>query len=1390
MATKFLHLHQSKNERFDRSSRSMKSSERKSQAEKKTITQVSRPERGRWTARGEKEPAKRVLFGNEMKKVDENYYKTQKLLLTKADHKAMHEKAEKRAEEERRFAKEATAHSPEFVVEVRPHIVWEKMNVKLSCIIQGAPIPQVKWYKDGVLIQPAAVPGKYTIENKIGLQTLGISRCSPEDSGEYCALATNALGEASSYATVIVNKYKDSDSGGESIMLEPTHIEPDIDIVDGFETSFGKEGGSLALICTFSSTLTRCRGEFCWLRDGILLKESKWVKIESSDKSTKLTLTHIHKEDEGLYTMCLLTQTGYKEHSGYVFVRDAPAAEPGAAGSPLDVECRDVNKDYVFITWKPPSADGGSPVIGYFIDRCEVGSGKWIQCNDVPEKLCKFPIVGLSENQIYQFRVRALNSAGISRPSRPSEPVTTIDPTAADRIIKIQLDEGKIVITKDELESDIRIPLPPTNIRVTEIGQTYTALCWNEPCPRGREPLMYYVEKSIAGRDSWQRVNLEVPVSCPRFAVFDIVKGILYCFRVRGVNKYGISEPSQPSKAITLGQTLAAPSPPHDIVPIRNTKTSVIVLWKEPEDENELIGFYVYACEVGTNNWEICNNKPVNSESFSVHGLTRGKRYVFRVKSVNPAGISDYSIESTPIVVNNPIFLPSAPYGLTQLNCGMSEMVIGWKEPKFPIGADILGYFLDYRDAVDAEWHEVNIKPIKTRIYKVQNLTKGCFYEFRAFAMNWAGVGQPSEASDQFKCEEWTMPQPGPPFDVIFTEVRRSSLLLQWQPPLYTGKGPVTGYFVEMCETESEKWIALNEEPILNTHMRISHLEEGKTYIFRVLALNSARTGVPSLPSDPVLTETRPGTTEIDIGVDEDGNIFLAFQSLEVTDCSKFVWSKDYQEIATPERVQTETKEETSKLILIDPSEEDLGTYSVVVTGTDGVSSSHTLTEEELQRLKELSHQKRNPLINVKSDWAAELLEKGTVRLWVQVESLSPAAQLQFIINEKEVSSTPAHKINFDKANGIIEMIIQNFSEEDQGSYTAQLQDGKAKGQFTLVLIDEKFQDILSQCNFQKREWKRKQGPYFEKYLRWEVTEECDLLLTCKMTNTKTQTSVKWYKDGKQITDAAYDPQTGISSLSISQVTKKDEGIYNVVVADERGQDSSDLELLNQAFDDILKEICRIGGTSASELKLQCTAEGIKLYSLMKYNLEYMKKTWYFNEKSLESQERRRIGSDNQRVWLQIFNPTEADKGKYTLELFDSKQTHKRVLKLSDQVFDEAIAEYQRLKQAEIAEKNRAKVVKGLPDVVNIMEDKTLCLTCTISGDPIPEVFWLKNDREIVSGEHYQVTVEKTTVTFNIQQVTTQDSGRYSVFVRNKYGSETANVTVGVYKHGDESREE
>lgn len=44
---------------------------------------------------------------------------------------------------------------------------------------------------------------------------------------------------------------------------------------------------------------------------------------------------------------------------------------------------------------------------------------------------------------------------------------------------------------------DVQIPGPPSNVHASEVSRTYVVLSWDPPTPRGKEPLMYFIEKVI-----------------------------------------------------------------------------------------------------------------------------------------------------------------------------------------------------------------------------------------------------------------------------------------------------------------------------------------------------------------------------------------------------------------------------------------------------------------------------------------------------------------------------------------------------------------------------------------------------------------------------------------------------------------------------------------------------------------------------------------------------------------------------------------------------------------------------------------------------------------------------------------------------------------------------
>ncbi|CAI5672928.1 unnamed protein product [Oreochromis niloticus] len=1343
--------------------------------------------------------ARRNLFTSGLEMERSELISRKETMRESAERITLNKRIHEHEEHFKRMNEDSLMHAPEFVIKPRSHTVWEKQCVRLHCTVSGWPDPRVVWYKNNVALDPLANPGKYKIESRYSVHSLEINKCDFDDTAQYRVSAMNAQGELSAFASVVVKRFKgEIDEFLPAPRLGPVSeygITFQTHIVDKFGVSFGREGETMSLGCTviIYPALHRYQPEVEWYRDDVLLSPSKWTHMHWSGDRATLTLTHLNKEDEGLYTLRVTTKSGYETYSAYVFVRDADAEVEGAPAAPLDVRCLDANKDYIIVAWKQPAVDGGSSILGYFVDRCEVGTTHWIQCNDTPVKFARFPVTGLVEGRSYIFRVRAVNKSGISRPSRVSEPVAAMDPADRARMRGTSAPwTGQIIVTEEEPAEGI-VPGKPLDLQVTEATKNYVVLSWKPPGEKGLEGVMYYVEKCVSGTDSWQRVNTEIPVKSPRFALFDLAEGKAYRFRVRCCNSAGVGEPSDPTEATTVGDKLDIPSAPGKVIPTRNTDTSVVVSWEASRDAKELVAYYIEGSIVGSNVWEPCNNKPVNVTRFICHGLITGEKYVFRVRAVNAAGISQFSQESEAVEVKAAIgggilhASPAPPYGITVLECVRDSMVLAWKQPTFIGGADITGYFVDYREVIDGvpgKWHEANIKAVSERAYRVSELKENKKYQFQVRAANMAGVGIPSLPSNTFLCEEWTIAVPGPPYDLQIREVRNDSLVLLWKPPVYQGRDPVNGFYVDIKEADApeEAWRGVNTKALEKTYTKIKDLKEGEKYVFRVRAQNKAGVGKVSDVTEPVPALTKPGTKEIVVDVDDDGVISLNFECGNMTPDSKFVWSKNYEEITDTSRLSTETKGTKSKVVFNRPGEEDIGVYSCLVTHTDGASSSYTLSEEELKRLLEISHDHKFPIIPLKSDLAVELLEKGRVRFWLQAEKMSNNGKVDYVFNDNVVSQGEKYKMNFDKNTGVIEMTMESLTPADEGTYTFQLQDGKATNQSSLVLIGDVFKQLQKESEFQRKEYFRKQGPHFIEYLSWEVTPECCVVLKCKVGNMKKETSALWHKDRHQIkVDEHLGFAEGVLKLEIAQISKKDAGVYEVILKDDRGQDTSTLNLTDQGFKDLMNEVFSVIANSSTPLKITSTDEGIRLYTFVSYYNDLLQVTWHYKDSAIAFSDRIKSGVVGEQLWLQIKEPTEKDMGKYAIEFYDGKGGLRRTVDLSGQAFDDAFAEFQRLKAAAIAERNRARVAGGLPDVVTIQEGKALNLTCNISGNPVPEVTWLKNDREITSDEHCILKFESGKfASFTITGVNTSDSGKYSILVKNKYGTESGDFTVEV----------
>lgn len=91
-----------------------------------------------------------------------------------------------------------------------------------------------------------------------------------------------------------------------------------------------------------------------------------------------------------------------------------------------------VSANAISIKWDVPYADGGSKVTGYWIEKKERNTILWVRENKLPCLECHHKVSNLIEGLEYQFRVYAMNIAGLSKASEASRPVLALNPVGKE----------------------------------------------------------------------------------------------------------------------------------------------------------------------------------------------------------------------------------------------------------------------------------------------------------------------------------------------------------------------------------------------------------------------------------------------------------------------------------------------------------------------------------------------------------------------------------------------------------------------------------------------------------------------------------------------------------------------------------------------------------------------------------------------------------------------------------------------------------------------------------------------------------------------------------------------------------------------------------------------
>uniref|UniRef100_A0A3P9KR83 Myosin-binding protein C, slow-type n=1 Tax=Oryzias latipes TaxID=8090 RepID=A0A3P9KR83_ORYLA len=550
--------------------------------------------------------------------------------------------------------------------------------LKLHCDIYPGNVPG-RWYRNGQLIQPS---DRINIIHRNKVHRLEIETSSLHDAGDY---------------TFVPEGYSQSLSAKVHIIDPPkVHLES-LNLPDNTVTVVA--GNKLRLEVPISGEPAP---RVVWMKgERVILDSGHHVRAETYVDQTSLTIEVTEREDTGNYKMVLQNEAGEATASVKIKVVDIP--DPPEA--PLVPE---VGGDWCSMTWEPPKYDGGSPILGYFIERKKKQSSRWMRLNFDLIKETSFEPKKMIEGVPYEVRIFAVNAIGVSKPSEPSKAFTPLAVTSE-----------------------------PTMLVVDDVTDTAVTVKWRPPETIGAAGLDgYLVEYCIEGSNDWKVSNKEITEKT-KYTITGLTPESKILVRVRAINKAGASAPRTLQHAVLVKEVV---EPPKIRVPrhLKQTYTR-----KVGEAVNLVVPFQGKPRPKVT--W-MKEGQPIEPSHVSIRNTDCDSIIFIRKAERNHSGKYEMTVQvenhvDTAIIDIQIVDLPGPPQSVTIEDVWGRNVALVWTPPKDNGNAPITGYTIQKADKKTMEWFTC-IEHYHRTCITITDLVVGNEYYFRIFSENMCGLSE------------------------------------------------------------------------------------------------------------------------------------------------------------------------------------------------------------------------------------------------------------------------------------------------------------------------------------------------------------------------------------------------------------------------------------------------------------------------------------------------------------------------------------------------------------------------------------------------------------------------------------------------------------------------
>uniref|UniRef100_A0A8C5J8Y0 Titin n=1 Tax=Junco hyemalis TaxID=40217 RepID=A0A8C5J8Y0_JUNHY len=556
-----------------------------------------------------------------------------------------------------------------------------------------------------------------------------------------------------------------------------------------------RAGGSARIHIPFRGRPTP---DITWSREEGEFSEK--VQIDKGINYTQLSIDNCDRNDAGKYILKLENSSGSKSAFVTVKVLDTP-------GPPQNLVVKDIKKDSAVLSWEPPIIDGGAKVKNYVIDKRESTRKAFA---NVSAKCAKtsFKVENLTEGAIYYFRVMAENEYGIGVPVETRDAIKASEP-----------------------------PLPPGKVTLTDVTQRSASLTWEKPEHDGGSRILgYLVEMLPKGTEKWSVVSETKTCNAE---VSGLSPGQEYQFRVIAYNEKGKSDPRALgipviAKDLTIEPSFKLMFNTYSVQAGEDLKVEVpfigrpkpTITWTK--DEQPLKQTTRLNIE-NTTTSTILHIKESNREDFEGVGepATIPGAVLAEDKTEPPEIELDADLRKVVTV------RASGTLRLFVTIKGRPEPEVKWEKAEGTI----------------SERAQIEVTSSYTMLV-IDNVNR-----FDSGRYNLTLENNSGKKSAFVNVR--VLDTPSAPLNLTIREVKKDFVTLAWEAPLIDGGAKITNYVVEKRESTRKAYATVTSNCTKNS-FKITQLQEGCSYYFRVLAVNEYGAGLPAEIADPVKVSEPP----------------------------------------------------------------------------------------------------------------------------------------------------------------------------------------------------------------------------------------------------------------------------------------------------------------------------------------------------------------------------------------------------------------------------------------------------------------------------------------------------------------------------------------------------